>query len=85
MKAVLAFACSVLCVGFALWWVALVLYAQGMGSFSGNYPWTLFDKFWVVAPVLFWIIGIVAVWFPLSTATKTTLFGGLIVLFKNVS
>ena len=80
MKVALASVCSVLCFGFALWWVALVLYAKGMGSFSGNYPWTLFAKFWVVAPILFSTIGTVAVWFPLSTATKTTLLGGLIVL-----
>lgn len=57
-----------------------MLYANGMGSFSGNYPWGLFSKFWAVAPVVLAIIGAVAVWLPLSAVAKITLLGGLIVL-----
>jgi hypothetical protein len=80
MKLALASICSVLCFGFALLWIALTLYANGMGSFSGNYPWTLFGKFWVGAPIFFAIIGAAASWFSLSTVTKITLLGSLIVL-----
>ena len=51
-----------------------------MNSFSGNYPWGLFTKFWVVMPIILAIISAVAVWLPLSTVGKTTLLGSLIVL-----
>ena len=78
MKIALASICSFLCLVFALSWVALVLYANGMGSFSGNYPWGVFTKFWVVAAVVLAIIGAVVVWFPLSTVAKISLLCSLI-------
>lgn len=91
MKVALASICSVLCLCFTAFWIALILYANGMGSVSGNYPWGLFSKFWVVAPFVLALIGAVAVWLPLSTVTKTTLLGSLIVfcfaslLIENVT
>lgn len=80
MKIALASICSVLCFGFALLWIALTLYAKGMGGFSGNYPWILFSKFWVGVPIFFAIIGAAASWLSLSTVTKITLLGSLIVI-----
>jgi len=80
MKFALSLICSIICAGFALFWAALMLWANGMSSFSGNYPWGLFTKFWVVMPIILATIGAVAVWLPLSTVGKTTLLGSLIVL-----
>jgi hypothetical protein len=80
MKFALSFICSVICVGFALFWALLMLWVNAMSSFSGNYPWGLFTKFWVVMPIILAIIGAVAVWLPLSTVGKATLLGSLIVL-----
>ena len=57
-----------------------MLYANGMGSFSGNYPWSLFEKFWVGAPIFFALIGAASPWLSLSTVTKSILLGSLIVL-----
>ena len=54
------------------------MYAKGMGSFSGNYPWSQFSKFWVVMPIVLAVVGSVAVWLPLSTFAKTLLIGILV-------
>jgi hypothetical protein len=80
MKFALSLICSIICAGFALFWAALMLWANGMSSFSGNYPWGLFTKFWVAIPIILAIIGAVSVWLPLSFAGKMTLLGSLIAL-----
>jgi len=80
MKLALASICTALCFGFALLLIAATLYAYGMSSFSGNYPWSLFDKFWVGAPIAFAIICATISWFTLSNVTKVTLLGSLIVV-----
>ena len=54
------------------------MYAKGMGSFSGNYPWSQFSKFWVVMPLILAAVGSIAAWLPLSTLAKSILIVTLV-------